>query len=135
MLTELLDIQRRKPGDDHPDTLKTADNLAVNFLSSSGIETWRSCSQTSSFRGARTQSIPGIATTRPAFSEPRCQLRKSSDEAEKLLLDGYKGLSDRQAATDLNALEQSRQRIIQLYQSWGKPERAEEWRTRLAVAR
>jgi hypothetical protein len=135
MLTELLEIQRRKLGDDHPDTLKTADNLAVNFLQQQryrdveklladfivprrkdAVDTW--------YR-YNTASLLGAALS----------AEKKYDEAEKLLLDGYKGLSDRQAATDLNALEQSRQRIIQLYQSWGKPERAEEWRTRLAVAR
>ena len=57
-------------------------------------------------------------------------------DAERLLIDGYQGLVDRKATIPSdtgNPLERARERIFQLYQAWGKPERAGEWSARVSV--
>jgi len=51
-------------------------------------------------------------------------------EAEPLLLEGYQGMlarKERVAAPYRYHLERARESIVQLYQAWGKPEKAAEW--------
>ena len=51
------------------------------------------------------------------------------EEAEPLLLEGYESMNPppNSAIRKSEALE----RVVHLYESWGKPEKAAEWRTRL----
>jgi serine/threonine protein kinase/uncharacterized protein HemY len=52
-------------------------------------------------------------------------------DAEPLLKDAYRGLVEREAAIpseNRSVVEQANQRIIQLYESWGKPKEADVWR-------
>jgi predicted RNA-binding protein with PIN domain len=54
-------------------------------------------------------------------------------EAEPLLVEGYQGMKARKkriAAQDRYQLDNAREWIIQLYQSWGKPEKAAEWKNK-----
>jgi non-specific serine/threonine protein kinase/serine/threonine-protein kinase len=55
------------------------------------------------------------------------------DAAEPLLLDGYQGVWQSDAATPAQK-QQALRRVIQLYDVWGKPEKAAEWREKLADA-
>jgi hypothetical protein len=53
------------------------------------------------------------------------------EQAEPLLLSAYQALTlhQREIPWDSrSAIEQTSHRIIQLYQSWGKPDKAEAWR-------
>jgi hypothetical protein len=55
-------------------------------------------------------------------------------EAESLLVSGYQGMMQREAAIPLEerpVLSQAGERIVQLYENWEKPEKAAEWRERL----
>jgi tetratricopeptide (TPR) repeat protein len=57
-------------------------------------------------------------------------------EAEKLLLTGYEGLRKREStipSPDRSAVQHAEERIVRLYQDWGKPEEAAEWREKLRV--
>jgi tetratricopeptide (TPR) repeat protein len=57
--------------------------------------------------------------------------QKKYREAEPLLLKGYQGMLARQqrmAFQDRYYLDLAREWIVQLYQDWGKPEQAAEWR-------
>ena len=63
--------------------------------------------------------------------------QKFSD-AERPLVEGYEGMSERLAtipAADRPALDRAGQELVRLYQAWGKPERAIEWRARLSPPR
>jgi hypothetical protein len=63
--------------------------------------------------------------------------QKKYAEAEPLLLSGYELMvrqNDRSLAVRRYCLEQAGQWIVQLYQKWGKPEKAIEWQERLPVA-
>jgi hypothetical protein len=58
-------------------------------------------------------------------------------EAEPLLLSGYEGMKAREAKIESPSKDQLAEagaRIAQLYEAWGKPEKAAEWRTRLGLA-
>ncbi len=60
--------------------------------------------------------------------------QKRWPEAEPLLLSGYDGLQQRQAAIPAesrSALKDAGERIVRLYSDWGKPEKAAEWTRRL----
>jgi eukaryotic-like serine/threonine-protein kinase len=60
--------------------------------------------------------------------------QKRYAEAEPLLLAGYQGTTARKdridAALDLDGyhLGRAREWLVQLYQAWGKPDKAAEWR-------
>jgi serine/threonine protein kinase len=53
------------------------------------------------------------------------------DEAEAMLLAGYEGLKareDHMPTGDKRSIGEARDRLIQLFEAWGKPEKAAEWR-------
>jgi len=68
--------------------------------------------------------------------------QKQYADAEPLLLTGYQGMvarKDKIAVPDRYHLDWTRERLVQLYQAWGKPQKAAEWRqqpkqTKIAAA-
>ena len=63
--------------------------------------------------------------------------QKKYAEAEPLLLSGYQGMKAREAkipAAGKVRLKVASARVVALYDAWGKPEKAAEWRTRLGLA-
>jgi tetratricopeptide (TPR) repeat protein len=57
--------------------------------------------------------------------------QKKYGDAEPLLIEGYQGMAarkDRMGAPDRYHLERGCEWLIQLYQAWGKPDKAAEWR-------
>jgi eukaryotic-like serine/threonine-protein kinase len=55
---------------------------------------------------------------------------KKYSEAEPLLVEGYNGMlarKDRIDVPDLYNLDLAHKWLVQLYKSWGKPEKAAEW--------
>jgi hypothetical protein len=62
--------------------------------------------------------------------------QKRYAEAEPHLLQGYGGLKAREAkipAPRKKNLAEAAARIVPFYEAWGKPEKAAEWRTKLAT--
>jgi tetratricopeptide (TPR) repeat protein len=62
--------------------------------------------------------------------------QKKYAEAEPLLLSGYQGMLNQEATIPPwghSALEQGGSRIVQLYEAWGKPQKAAEWRQKLQL--
>ena len=64
--------------------------------------------------------------------------QKKYADAEPLLLESCQGLQQRQAslAPHLNAprrITESLERLVQLYDAWGKPAQAAEWKQKLAA--
>jgi hypothetical protein len=58
-------------------------------------------------------------------------------EAEPLVVSGYDGLKAREAkipVTEKTRLREAAERVVRLYESWGKPERAAAWRAKLGLA-
>jgi len=57
--------------------------------------------------------------------------QKKYAEAEPLLLEGYQGMVARKDKMEIGNwyhLDRAREWIVQLYQAWGKPEKAAEWK-------
>jgi tetratricopeptide (TPR) repeat protein/tRNA A-37 threonylcarbamoyl transferase component Bud32 len=64
--------------------------------------------------------------------------QKHYDEAEPLLLPGYEGLKEREAKMPVPErfrVRESVTRVVHLYEGWGKPDKATEWKAKLATAR
>jgi hypothetical protein len=62
--------------------------------------------------------------------------QKKYAEAEPLLLEGYQGMAPRKKlipVPDWYHLDRAREWIAQLYQAWGQPEKATEWRSQNTV--
>jgi hypothetical protein len=61
--------------------------------------------------------------------------QKMFAEAEPLLLQGYAGIKERESAIPLVSrvrLTEAVERLVRLYDDWGKPDEAAKWRARLA---
>jgi eukaryotic-like serine/threonine-protein kinase len=64
--------------------------------------------------------------------------QRKYDEAEPLLLSGYEGMLQRRATIPWErrtALTRAAEWIVQLYDFWGKPEKAAEWREKLRITK
>jgi Flp pilus assembly protein TadD len=62
--------------------------------------------------------------------------QKKYTEAEPLLIAGYQGMRARQERIPKEAaarLTEAGQRVVRLYEDWGKPEKVLEWRSRIAA--
>jgi eukaryotic-like serine/threonine-protein kinase len=58
-------------------------------------------------------------------------------EAEPLVIEGYRGIKARAAripAAGKPRLPETAERVIRLYEAWGKPARAAEWKVKLGQA-
>jgi hypothetical protein len=63
--------------------------------------------------------------------------QKKYAEAEPLLRAGYEGMKQRETKIPANAkesLSEALERLVQLYDAWGRPEQANEWRQKLEQA-
>ena len=57
-------------------------------------------------------------------------------EAEPLIVPGYKGMKERESritVPDRFRLREAAVRVIRLYEAWGKPEKATEWKAKLGM--
>jgi hypothetical protein len=123
--------RRRALGTEHPDTVTSEVDLALAYVS----------------QGQFTQSEPLAreAETTERTKRPNGWLRfwaeglageslageKHYAEAEPLLLDGYRGMlerKDRISVPDQRHLASAHEWIVKIYEAWGKPQKAAEWR-------
>jgi eukaryotic-like serine/threonine-protein kinase len=123
--------RRRALGSEHPDTMLSAANLALAYqsqgkfaesesLAREAVETDRKM-QPDDWQRFRDESLLGASLAG----------QKKYAEAKPLLLEGYQGMverKDRIAVPDRHHLDRARQWIVQLYETWGKPEKAAEWK-------
>ena len=123
--------RRHALGPEHPDTMASAADLALAYLSQGkfaeseplareALEFDRK-KQPDDWQRFRAESLLGASLAG----------QKKYAEAEPLLLEGYQGMvarKDRMAVPDRYHLDRAREWIVQLYQAWGKPEKAAEWK-------
>jgi tetratricopeptide (TPR) repeat protein len=137
LYTSALGVRRRVSGAQHPATVNTLAALgqarllagkhgeaesilreALQGYEKAGLETWERY-QCQSMLGA---SLVG---------------QKKLQEAEPLLVAGYDGLIARRAAIPAESrpvLRTAGERIVRLYSDWGKPDKASEWKAKVAGA-
>jgi PAS domain-containing protein len=126
-----LTARRHALGSEHPDTMASAADLALAYqsqgkfgeaepLAREALEFNRK-KQPDDWQRSRAESLLGASLAG----------QKKYAAAEPLLLEGYQGMvarKDRMAVPDWSHLERAREWIFRLYQAWGKPAKAAEWR-------
>jgi tetratricopeptide (TPR) repeat protein/predicted Ser/Thr protein kinase len=131
---QALTGRRHVLGSEHPETMTAAVDLALAYLSQGrfaeseplareALEFDRK-KQADDWQRLRAESLLGASLAG----------QKKYAEAESLLLSGYQGMAVRKgriAVPDWYHLDRAREWIVQLYQAWGKPGKAAEWRGEL----
>jgi eukaryotic-like serine/threonine-protein kinase len=122
---------RQTSGPEDPDTIDSAADLALAYesqgkfsasepLAREAVEFDRKV-RPDDWERFRAESLLGASLAG----------RKKYAEAEALLLEGYQGMAarkDRTAVPEWYHLDRAREWIVHLYQAWGKPKQAAEWR-------
>jgi len=134
LLTKVLEIQRRSLGPQHPET---ADSMAA--LGDVFLEEHKYSGAGPLLREAlNTQQMTSPDSWQRYYSESLLGAslsgQKQFAKAELLLLSGYDGMGLRKATIPFPsrwALDEAGQRVIDLYQAWRKPEKAQAWREKL----
>jgi eukaryotic-like serine/threonine-protein kinase len=133
-----LALRRQALGPEHPDTLATMEDLARELAAAGnapGAESlWRQMlaiherKAPDDWRTFHSRAMVGDALVR----------RKEFAEAEPLLLTGYEGMRTRKSSipTPLQRrLTSAGSRLVELYETWGKKDKADEWRRKLESSR
>ncbi len=129
--------RRHALGSEHPDTMASAADLALAYqsqgkfgeaepLAREALEFNRK-TQPDGWQRFRAESLLGASLAG----------QKKYAEAEPLLLEGYEGMmaqKDRIAVPDWYHLDRAREWLVQLYEAWGKPLKAAEWKKKLQVS-
>jgi len=134
LLTSVLEARRRVLGPTHPDTISVTASLGEVRLQQK-----KYADAEALLRQARNNSEKMAADSWERYWSQNllgASLAGQSQyaEAESLLVSGYQGMLQREAAIPLEdrpVLSQAGERIVQLYEKWEKPEKAAEWRERL----
>ena len=134
LFTSILEARRRVLGPAHPDTLEAMTSLGEVRL------------QRKQYSEAEPLLREALANYEKAASDSWQRYRSQSllgaslaaqnkyAEAEPLLVSGYQGMLQREATIPFEqrpALSAAREQITQLYEKWGKPEKATEWREKV----
>jgi serine/threonine protein kinase len=136
LFRDALAGRKRKLGPDHPDTLRTladsADNMieqnrypAAKALLRSGLAIFEKARRDSWERYRVMAALGGVLVGEEKYAE-----------AEPLLIQGYDGMSKREAripAPDKVHLKRTAERLFQLYESQNMPEKANAWRERAGL--
>lgn len=136
VFNSILAARRGVLGPTHPDTLATMTSLGeIRFLQK----------QYNSAEPLLREALTAYEKTAPdTWQRYRCQGLLGASvagqakyaDAEPQLISGYQGMLQREATVpfeDRPKVEQAGERIVQLYESWGKPEKAAEWRAKLTT--
>jgi tetratricopeptide (TPR) repeat protein len=131
LFSQILEIRRRVLGREHPDTLETAADLALAYQAQAKFAASEALAR--EIVEIDRKKLPDDWQRFHAESLLGASLagQKKFVESEPLLLEGYWGMDARKgriAVPDQNHLALARKWIMQLYDAWGKPEKAAEWR-------
>ena len=131
-----LTVVKEKSGAESPAYAGELANLGANLLSQTK---WTEAEAVLRESLAVINQKP---TTTPAKSLTESLLgrallgQKRFAEAERLLVAGYEGLLAQEAkppTPDRQRVAEAGERIVVLYEAWGRPEKATEWRAKLPV--
>jgi len=131
LYSQTLAGQKHALGPEGPDTLDTMGDLALTYLAQGKFAESEPLAR---------EAIESDRQKRPEdwqrfFAESLLGAslagQKKYAEAEPLLLTGYQGMDARKATIgvpDHYRLDRARDWLVQLYQAWGKPGKAAEWK-------
>jgi eukaryotic-like serine/threonine-protein kinase len=123
--------RRHALGPEHPDTMASAADLALAYVSQGKFAQseplareameFNRKKQPDDWQGFRAETLLGASLAG----------QKKYADAEPLLLEGYQGMvarKDKIEVPNWYHLDRAREWIVQLYQQWGKPGKAAEWK-------
>ena len=136
--TAVSEARHRVLGAQHPDTVKILADLALMRIELGKFAEAEPVIRESLAAHEKT-ALDGPARFNDQVLLGECLAgQKAFATAEPLLLSGYQGLLQRQSATPAagrSYLDKAGPWIVQLYQDWGKPEKAAEWSQRIGGAK
>jgi serine/threonine protein kinase/Tfp pilus assembly protein PilF len=131
LFEQALAMRREKLGPNHPDTLRSLRDLGKAYQKNGDFakaeSVLREClthlqkEQPNAWTTFHTQLHLGVSLL----------AQKKHGAAEPLLLAAYEGLKERQDTIPVQwkgLLAEASERLVQLYDAWGKPEQAARWR-------
>jgi tetratricopeptide (TPR) repeat protein len=133
LFEQALERFKSKLGPVHPDTLLSMNNLARAYLAAKPARAEPLLRELQAIRDRKTPDDWTRFETRSLLGGSLMGQKKYAN-AEPLLLSGFEGLKAREAkipGRSKKRLAEAGARIIQLYDAWGKKEKADEWRKRL----
>jgi tetratricopeptide (TPR) repeat protein/tRNA A-37 threonylcarbamoyl transferase component Bud32 len=134
---DVLDGVRRSLGPDDPPTITAMASLGLNLLMQRKWQeaelVLREC------LAVRQKYQPDAWATFSARSRLGEALLGQGryDEAEPLIVSGYEGMKARETTIPAPSKElfpEAAERVLRLYESWGKPDRAAAWKVKLGLA-
>ncbi len=132
-VSQALAGRRRTLGSDNPDTMESATDLALAYISQGKFDAGEPLAHEAFEFGRKKQPDDWQTFRAESLLGASLAGQKKYTEAETLLLAGYRGMVDRKeqmSAVNWYHLDRAREWIVRLYQFWGKPDRAAEWRSR-----
>jgi serine/threonine protein kinase/tetratricopeptide (TPR) repeat protein len=137
LLLELLSLVTMKQMPDHPIEVLSMNNLAAAYLEA---KQWAKAEQTAReclrVREARPTDVWWRFHTMSQLGAALAGQSKNA-EAEALVVSGYEGLTARKAAIPPLAkryVREAAERVVRLYEAWGKSEQAATWKKKLGPA-
>jgi eukaryotic-like serine/threonine-protein kinase len=122
--------QRHALGSDDPDTMASAADLALAYVSQGKFTEAEPLAREALEADQKNRPDDWQRFRAESLLGESLAGEKKYAEAEPLLLEGYQGMlvrKDRMAVPDQYHLELAHRWLIQLYQAWGKPEKAAQW--------
>jgi tetratricopeptide (TPR) repeat protein len=130
---QALAARRRVLGPENPDAVASEADLALAYLSQGKFAESQPVAREALEAEKKVQPDNWQRYRAASLLGASLSGEKNYAEAEPLLLEGYQGmlaLKDRIDVPDRYHLELAHQWLVQLYQAWGKPDKAAEWKKR-----
>jgi tetratricopeptide (TPR) repeat protein len=124
---------RHKLGPEHPDTIDSELDLALACLSQGKFTQAEPLARKTLEFGRKKQPDDWKRFRAESLLGASLAGEKKYAEGEPLLLEGYQGMlarKDRVDVSELYHLDRAHRWLADLYEAWGKPEKAAEWRAK-----
>jgi hypothetical protein len=133
---DVLARRRRVLGAEHPDTIVTMTDQAMTYASERKFVQGEQLAREARDRSRKIEPESWRRYYAESLLGENLAGLKRYAEAEPLLLEGYNGMmahADQIIAPQHFVVERASAWVPQLYDAWGKPERAAAWRRQAAV--
>jgi serine/threonine protein kinase/tetratricopeptide (TPR) repeat protein len=129
-------VRASKLGSDHPYTLGSQSNLARAYFDAGSFSKAESVARQCLAIREKVQPENWITFSTRSQLGDTLLAQKRYAEAEPLILQGYEGMKSREAKIPVpqrKRLVEAAERVVKLYEAWGKPEKAADWRKKLGL--
>jgi hypothetical protein len=133
---EVLELQRRVLGAEHPRRLASMNDLAALYIKTAKYAAAEPLMRQALDSHDKRNTTTWVRYNCESLLGASLAGQRKYTEAELPLLSGYQGMLQQTTALPWErrpALRQAGDWLIQLYQSWGKPEKAAEWREKVQM--